>query len=271
MSKARGAIDAPAVGALLTAVAMLAGCGGADAERARRASELAETHAQLAELRRGQEAEARERGRIAEQLKAMDAQQAFLVTETKSVRDDITELRNQVAQAQVTARELRAAVDEADKKAEAAVATASTAPAVKAGAASAARDVPPDKLYAAAMASFRGDEHGQAVLEWGELVSRYPQHPLASNAQYWIGESYYRQRDMRQALVEFQKVVDEYPQSAQVPEALLKIGLCQRALKDNAAARESWDKVVKGYPATNAATQARALIGQLSGTGRGTR
>ncbi len=102
-------------------------------------------------------------------------------------------------------------------------------------------------------------------------MDRFPQHPLASNSQYWIGEVYYRQRDFRQALVEFQKLVDGYPQSAQVPEALLKLGLCHRALKDTAAARESFERVVKGYPGTNAASQARTLLSQLGGQGRGAR
>jgi tol-pal system protein YbgF len=109
------------------------------------------------------------------------------------------------------------------------------------------------------------------VVEFSELVDRFPQHPLASNSQYWVGEVYYRQRDFRQALVEFQKLVDGYPQGAQVPEALLKLGLCHRALKDAAAARESFERVVKGYPGTNAASQARSLLSQLGGQGRGAR
>ena len=60
----------------------------------------------------------------------------------------------------------------------------------------------PEKLYASAMASFRSEDYRQAVLEFRELVDRFPQHPLASNSQYWIGEVSYRQRDFRQALVE---------------------------------------------------------------------
>ena len=102
-------------------------------------------------------------------------------------------------------------------------------------------------------------------------MDRFPQHPLASNSQYWVGEVYYRQRDFRQALVEFQKLADGYPQSAQVPEALLKLGLCHRALKDTAAARESFERVVKGYPGTDAASQARTLLSQLGAEGRGAR
>src|SRR4029077_3301181 len=119
-------------------------------------------------------------------------------------------------------RELRLAVEDVERKA-----AAPPAVAPKPGS-EGAREVSPEKLYASAMANFRSEDNGQAVLEFRELVDRFPQHPLASNSQYWVGEGYYRQRDFRQALGEFQKVVDGYPQSAQVPEALLKLGLCYR-------------------------------------------
>src|SRR5262249_56396322 len=89
-------------------------------------------------------------------------------------------------------------------------------------------DVTPEKVYATATASFRAEEHGQAVIEFTEFIDRFPQHPLAADAQHWIGEAYYRQRDYRQALLEFQKVVGNYPQSPPVPEAVGKIVLCHR-------------------------------------------
>src|SRR2546422_7060560 len=50
-------------------------------------------------------------------------------------------------------------------------------------------------------------------------LARYPKHPLAGNAQYWIGEAYYVQHDYPQALVEFQKVLDHG--GLKMPEALV--------------------------------------------------
>jgi len=95
-----------------------------------------------------------------------------------------------------------------------------------------------EKLYATAMASFRADEHGQAVIEFTELIDKFPKHTLAASAQYWIGEAYYRQRDFNQAVTELQKVPDLYPQSPPVAEALLKLGMCYRALHDLPRARD---------------------------------
>jgi tol-pal system protein YbgF len=106
------------------------------------------------------------------------------------------------------------------------------------------------------------------VLSFTELTKRFPQDALASNAQYWIGEAYYRQRDYTRALAGLTKVVDVYPKSSQVPEALLKVGLCYRELQDQPRARDAWERVVKEYPGTTAADQARALLSGLGGASR---
>jgi len=255
--------------ALLVAVMAAAACASGDAERARRSAEVADLHGQFAEVKKNQDAASRERARLAEQVKAIDAQQAFVLAETKAARQELDQLQKEVGQVDAALRELRLAVEDVERKA---ATQPAAAPAVAAKPESGGtREASPEKQYASAMASFRSEEHGQAVRELSELVDRFPQHPLASNAQYWIGEASYRQRDFRQALAEFQKVVDGYPQSAQVPEALLKLGLCHRALKDTAAARESFERVLKSYPGTNAASQARTLLSQLGGPGRGAR
>lgn len=251
--------------ALLVAVMAMAACASGDAERARRSAEVADLHGQFAEVKKNQDAASRERTRLAEHVKALDAQQAFVLAETKAMRQELDRLLKEVGQVDAALRELRLAVEDVERKL-----AAPPAVAAKPGSGG-APEASPEKLYASAMASFRREEHGQAVLEFSELVDRFPQHLLASNSQYWIGEVSYRQRDFRQALVEFQKLVDGYPQSAQAPEALLKLGLCQQALKDTAAARESFERVLKSYPGTNAASQARTLSSQLGGQGRGAR
>jgi len=81
-----------------------------------------------------------------------------------------------------------------------------------------------------------------------------------ANAQYWIGEAYYGQRDYRQAIAEFQKVLDVAPSSPKVPDALLKIGLAYRGLRDESRAQQTWDRIVKDYPKSEAAPKARTLL-----------
>jgi tol-pal system protein YbgF len=131
-----------------------------------------------------------------------------------------------------------------------------------------ARAPSPEQIYAAALQTFRAREHGQAVLDFLDFIAKYPQHYLVGNAQYWIGEAYYVQRDYRQALVEFQKVHQLQPDSPKVPDALLKIGLCYTNLHDATRAQRAWLRVVKDHPKSPAALKARSLLRAHAAGGR---
>lgn len=117
-----------------------------------------------------------------------------------------------------------------------------------------------EHVYNLALATFRMGEHGQAVLDFLDFMTKYPKHPLVANAQYWIGEAYYVQHDYRQAQTEFQKVLDIAPGSAKAGDALLKIGYCQLNLRDALHARATWQRVVHEFPRSEAAGKARTLL-----------
>ena len=116
----------------------------------------------------------------------------------------------------------------------------------------------PEQEYNAALATFRSREHGQAVLDFIDFIAKYPKHALAGNAQYWIGEAYWAQRDYRQALVEFEKVSEYGPGKA--PDALVKIGLCHARLRDASRAERAWQQVIREYPKSEAAVLAQSLL-----------
>ena len=124
----------------------------------------------------------------------------------------------------------------------------------------------PEQEYAAALATYRAREHGQAVIDFMDFIAKYPKHPLAANAQYWIGEAYWAQRDYRQALIEFEKVFERGP--AKAPDSLLKIGLCHLRLNDLARAQQAWQRVVNEYPKSEPAAMARSLIARHSSARR---
>ena len=261
----RIARTAPLV-ALGLLAATAAGCG--TGEKARREAEMAALVKQVDDLKKGQEQVAKDVGRLAGELKALDAQAAFLVGETKASAQEREQLKAALQQQDGALRGLRSSVDETNQKVAALAVPPPAPPAPKAVAPPPGREVSAEKLYATAMTSFRAEEHGQAVLEFTELIDKFPKHALAGTSEYWIGEAYYRQRDFNQALTEFQKVPDLYPQSQSVAESLLKIGMCYRALHDVPRARETWEQVVRSHPKSEAATQARALLASLGAPGR---
>jgi tol-pal system protein YbgF len=121
-------------------------------------------------------------------------------------------------------------------------------------------DEPAEQAYAAALNTFRAREHGQAVLDLMDFIAKYPKHALAPNAQYWIGEAYYVQRDYRHALVEFQRVVEMAPQAPKAADALLRMGMCHASLREPTPAAEMWQRVVRDHPRSEAAGKARSFL-----------
>jgi tol-pal system protein YbgF len=118
----------------------------------------------------------------------------------------------------------------------------------------------PEDAYASALATFRAREHGQAVLDFLDFLSRHPTHELAPAAQYWIGEAYFVQRDYRQAIAEFEKVLEYGLHGTKAPDALVRAGMAWQRLRDVRRARELWQRVMREYPRSSAAQQARTLL-----------
>jgi len=117
--------------------------------------------------------------------------------------------------------------------------------------------------YDAAFNALKGSDYPKAISGFKGFVSTYPSSPLASNAQYWLGEAYYVTRDYPSAITAFQKVTTDFPESRKVPDALVKIGFTQAALGKNGEARVTLESVVKRYPDSEAAQLASERLKRL--------
>ncbi len=266
--------------ALLCGVAAAALTGCTSARGAQTPQEAAPPRITLTDVKSAQDAQAQEIARLAADVKAMDAQQAFLVAEIKNLSEQLAKLKSSLDDVETAMRSLRATPVPPESRpipAPAPPPTPAPAPTPPAAAVPEPKPAAPipaapasgrtpssnaeaERIFAAALARLRAGDEGQAALEFTEFVAQYPTHPQAAVAQNYIGEAYYRQREYRQAMGEYQKTVDNYTQAAQVSEALLKIGLCQRALGDGASAKATWEQVVKRFPKSDAARQARTLL-----------
>jgi len=272
------------VRALLCGVAAAALTGCTSGRGAQTPLDAPPVRVTLADMKSAQDAQAQEIARLAGDVKAMDAQQAFLVAEIKNLSEQIAKLKLSLSEAEGAMRSLRATPVPPESRPAPpfvpppapalapvpipAPASRPAAPAATTPAAPPSRNAEADRMFAAALAKLRAGDDGQAALEFTEFVAQFPSHPQAAAAQNHIGEAYYRQGDFRQALGEFQKTVDGYTQAVQVSEALLKIGLCQRSLGDPARAKASWEQVVKQFPKSDAARQARTLLAARPAGGR---
>lgn len=95
---------------------------------------------------------------------------------------------------------------------------------------------PAESVYEQAFADIKDAKFSDAESGFKKFLSSYPEHPLAANAQYWLGESYYGRADYKMAAKTFAQGYQTYPKSAKAPDSLLKLGLSLSRLgkKDDA-------------------------------------
>jgi len=110
--------------------------------------------------------------------------------------------------------------------------------------------------YRAAVELVKAGKHDVAIAALRAFVRTYPRHDYADNAQYWLGEAFYAQKDYARALTEFRAVIEVYPRGNKVPDALLKVGYCYLATGQGEKARAVLDQVVILYPKSEPAALA---------------
>jgi tol-pal system protein YbgF len=115
------------------------------------------------------------------------------------------------------------------------------------------------KTYEAAMQLFKSGDYKTAGAALSEFVHRYPESGYAANAQYWLGNAYYAQRDCKNAIAAQQVVLKSYPDSPKAADAMLNIASCQTELKDKAA-KKTLQELIKQYPDSSAAATARERL-----------
>ena len=117
--------------------------------------------------------------------------------------------------------------------------------------------------YQAAFLLLKDSQYDQAIAAFNKFLADFPDSSLADNAQYWLGEAHYVNKDYPTALAAFQRVVDKYPQSRKLPDALLKVGYCQYELKQWDQARTVLGTVSSRYADTPAGRLAQQRLEKM--------
>jgi tol-pal system protein YbgF len=135
----------------------------------------------------------------------------------------------------------------------------STAPAKPQG--SGQNQIAPEQLYQQSLSKILGGTDfaaGRAGLE--SFIQNYPQHELAINARYWVGEAYYGEKKFENAILKFQEVIQLYSDHPKAASALLKQGMAFDALGDRANAKTVWNQLIKNFPLAPEAEKAKQLV-----------
>ena len=193
-----------------------------------------------------------DRQRIAESegLKAEEGQIAKLTTATKSNDERIYQIEQYL--------NFEPSVPKAPAKKPEAETEAKIIPAGQAK-----NGISEDEIYRMAKQAFDQGDSDAARKKFQELIEKYPKSERADNAQFWIGEIYYREKWYEKAILEYQKVIENYPKGNKVPASLLKQGLAFLNLGDKTNSRLILEELIKKHPKSNEAKIAKDKVQSL--------
>ncbi|MBI5238304.1 MAG: tol-pal system protein YbgF [Deltaproteobacteria bacterium] len=118
----------------------------------------------------------------------------------------------------------------------------------------------PDAFYQKGIGEVKSKEYGRAIGSFTGFLSAFPEHKLAGNAQYWLGEAYYAKGEFEKAIVEFEKVKKNFPKADKVVAAMLKQGFSFENLGSIKEARVLFEEVVEKYPKSPEANIAKKRL-----------
>ena len=215
-----------------------------------------------------------------------------LLREVEGIKSDVARIRGQIevlvhelTEAQKRSRDLYVDLDSRMRKLEATPGAGVAPPLTDAGAAA----TPPDSLatapaapalgtptlaapatpptaneqraYDAALDQFKRGDYPGAIAGFQAFVKTYPRSPLASSAQYWVGNAQFARKDYRTAIIAQRQLLQLWPDSAKVPDALLNIASAQAELGDSVAARRTLEELIGKFPQSDSAAKAKQRLG----------
>ncbi len=108
-----------------------------------------------------------------------------------------------------------------------------------------------DQVYNDAFKLLQDGDYAGADRGFKTFLQRNPQHVLAGNAQYWLGETYYARRDYSNAATAFAEGYKTYKASPKGPDNLLKLGITLAALNRKTDACAIFARFNQDYPRAN--------------------
>jgi len=116
--------------------------------------------------------------------------------------------------------------------------------------------------YDSALNYFYDRQYETAIDMFTNLLQENPNHSLADNCQYWLGESQFGQGNYFQAIVEFEKIFS-YDSADKRDDAQIMMGLAYMKLGENSMALEDFSWLITCYNGSEYSSTARRYMSQL--------
>jgi len=195
-------------------------------------------------------------------------------TQVQGLSDNLEEIKSRLGKLNQQLVDLQNTVQSVDAKISGGSVPPGAAPASSPGGASVQPTASPagspagsapsaDTLYSNGLRDITSGKYDLARSEFQDYLKYYGDTDLASNAQFYLGEIAYSQRQYSQAVSEYEKVLTNYPKSFKLAPARLKKGMALIEMGQKTPGVKELREVVKRYPGTEEERRARAKLKEL--------
>jgi tol-pal system protein YbgF len=120
-------------------------------------------------------------------------------------------------------------------------------------------------LYEQGLDGLKAGSYDDSIQTLRTFIHENPTSRHADDAQYWIGEGYFRKGQYHRAIIEFQQVANSYGTGDRAAAALVRQAEAFQLVGDRVDARLSLQKVINRYPGTDEAASASRMLGEIGG------
>lgn len=115
--------------------------------------------------------------------------------------------------------------------------------------------------YEYAIGKLKARKYKEAENAFRAFIDRHPGDPLAGNAMYWMGETYYVQERYSEAAVIFFDAYKRFPKGAKAPANLLKLAKTLSRIGKDKDACITYVELVGQFPEANQRILSKARLG----------
>src|SRR5437879_3060481 len=199
-------------------------------------------------------------------------------TQVQGLSDNLEEIKSRLGKLNQQLVDLQNSVQSLDAKISGtAPAPAAASPASSTGASPSSSAAPggpapsADTLYSNGLRDITSGKYDLARSEFEDYLKYYADTDLASNAQFYLGEIFYKQKQYVDAVAAYDKVLTAYPKSFKLGPARLRKGLALIELGQKTAGVRELREVVKRFPGSDEDRLARGKLKELGASVSATR
>ena len=106
----------------------------------------------------------------------------------------------------------------------------------------------PSEIYSYAYDMLVRENFIEAENSFKAFIGEHPDDPLASNAYYWLGETYYVQKKFQLAAISFARGFQNFPKGNKAIDQLFKLALTFMNIGKNEDACAAFSKLESEFP-----------------------